>query len=316
VSTVPAAASDLVRPLLAGPVVSCAVVAASRTAVHLATGDGDVPVLSVVAPGGVRLPGGCVLADRGGPAHHAFDHSLLDPAAAHPALPLVVDHGDLAAAHVIDRFGAAHRVLVGGGAISVDDWSIKIHRWWSAPDVRMPDRWPDLREGAAALATAVDQRAGTLPRTIVSAVDGLAAAVEGGDHAAIESAVHEMVGLGPGLTPAADDVLVGALLGWHYLALAGWVGAMSVARTVSTAVGEQLHRTGAVSAALLHHAVAGNSVPEALFLLDALRTPGAVGAAVDALRRVGEDTGRSTAYGIKIAVQVVLGAFDPERVAL
>ena len=296
-----AAASDLLRPVLARPAVRCEVVAASLTAVHVATSDPDVPVLSVVAAGGARLPGACVLADGTSrrPPHH----------------PHLVDHGDLAASHILDRLGVADFVLVGDGTITLDEISVVVRRWWGRPVVRMPGQPSALQAGAACLAIALDRSGRTLPEPVVAAVDQLATAVCTGDAMATNRAVQAMVGLGPGLTPAADDVLVGALLCWRHLALAGWPGAAATAGTVSAAVRRRLDRTGGVSAALLHHATRGCAMPEAHLVLDAFRVPTTVADAFDALARVGSDTGVSIAYGVDLALAAVLGAPEPEKVA-
>lgn len=290
---VTAAASALLQPALARPAVPCAVVAASRTGVHVATGDEDVPVLSVVAPGGAKLPGGCLLA----PLHRH------------------VDHGHLATSDVLDRLREADQLLVGDGAVEFDGISVVIRRWWGQPVVRLPDRPSQLREGGEALVASLKRSRRSLPEEVAVAADRLAGVV-GADHpSATARAVYAMVGLGPGLTPAADDVLVGALLCWHHLALAGWLGVELIAAEVADPVRDHLDRTGAVSAALLHHAIRGCGVPEALRLLDTLRTPADLDAALDALALVGQHSGSAMAYGISIAVGAVLGGFDAERVA-
>ena len=269
-----AAASALVRPVLARPVTACDVVAASRTAVHVATGDPDLPVLSVIAPGGVRLPGACVLAR------------------AQPEVGLA-----------LLRLGAADHLLVGDGTVGLPDLSVVVRRWWSRPVVRMPDRCPDLRAGAEALSSALGRAGRAMPPTVAEASDQLSDAIARDDGEATRRAVHAMVGLGPGLTPAADDVLAGALLCWHHLGLAGWPGAAASARTVLAAATERLDRTTAVSAALLHHASHGCSAPEALVLMDALRTPPAVAAALEGLVDIGHDTGSSVAYGVLVGAR-------------
>ena len=277
----PAAASILLEPVLARPAIQCALVAASRTAVHVATGDPDVPVLSVVAPGGARLPGALVLA---------------------------------ASAGVLDRLGAGDSLLVGDGVVGTDDVTVTITRWWGIPSVRMPDDPEQLLAGVAALTRGL-ATAGRPPSGLVAtASERLAHAARPGSAAALTDTVRAMVGLGPGLTPAADDVLVGALLCWHHLAAAGWTGATR-ADSVRTAVLTQLDRTTAVSAALLHHAARGVGVPEALLLLGALRTPEVVADAVADLACVGHDSGASMARGIAIAAGAVLAALEPGRLA-
>ena len=277
----PAAASSLLRPLLARPAMRCAVVASSRTAVHLATGDPDAPVLSVVAPGGACLPGGVVLADPDG----------------------------------VVRLGTAGDALVGDGAVQAGEDRVTVRRWWSQPLVRLVSEPSQLVTGAGALATTLVSSGLELPALVQSVASRLAAAIDLDDESAIRSAVHAMIGLGPGLTPAADDVLVGALVAWHHLAIAGWSGAVDTRRPVSVAVQERLERTTVVSAALLHHASRGESLPEVLLLLDAVCTPRALPAALDAIARVGPHTGPSMAYGVQLGRRAVLAARAPERVA-
>jgi hypothetical protein len=279
IQPVPAAASALLQPLLLGPPRSCPVVAASRTALHATTSDQDVPVLSIVASGGARLPGACVLASP-----HAF----------------LVDHDQL---------------VVGGGTVELAGVSVRVSRWWTQPAVTMPTTGVELRAGAEAMIDAITSAAWKIAPEIVEPVARLAAAVATDRITAIEVAVNAMVGLGPGLTPAADDVLVGALLCWHHLSLAGWTSAGSTGSIVAAAVRQRLAHTSTVSASLLQHAMRGTGVPEALQVLDALRTPVQLAPVVHDLQLVGHDTGPSMVLGIEVALGAVLGARRPERVA-
>jgi hypothetical protein len=249
-------------------------------------------VLSVVAAGGARLPGALVLVDRRSRS--------------------AGDHDDLATPLRLERLGSARHLRVGDGAVWLPDVTVRVRRWWDQPTVRMPDQPAALRAARVGLATALN-RGGGLPAPVAVAAQRLAAALGTDDAASTAGAVHAMVGLGPGLTPAADDVLVGALLCWHHAADAGWSRAGLIADPVVDAVRERLLMTSAVSAALLHHATRGAGVPEALQLLDAFRSPAGVGTAVDVLTLVGHDTGRSMAYGVGVALDAVL-ALEPERV--
>jgi hypothetical protein len=76
---------------------------------------------------------------------------------------------------------------------------------------------------------------------------------------------HDQVGAGPGLTPSGDDLLAGLLVAAHATGdarLPGWQAAIRDALSV--------HRTTAVSRALLHHALEGWATPElAAFLVAA-----------------------------------------------
>lgn len=103
-----------------------------------------------------------------------------------------------------------------------------------------------------------------------------------------------LVGRGPGLTPAGDDVLAGALVAAHAVAddrLAGWRAAT---RDLIAA-----HRTTAVSRGLLHHALDGWSTPELADFVTAVCAGDATttSRAVDRLLRVGHSSGAALASG-------------------
>lgn len=105
------------------------------------------------------------------------------------------------------------------------------------------------------------------------------------------------VGWGPGLTPAADDVVVGMLIG---LRAAGateradrLAGACSAADTVP------------FSRALLDYAARGEAVRPLLDLVEALAGRGDVDRSVASLRRFGATSGRHMIDGVRRAVNEV-----------
>ena len=101
-----------------------------------------------------------------------------------------------------------------------------------------------------------------------------------------------LVGRGPGLTPAGDDELAGALVAAHAVGdprLAGW----------RTATREALaaRRTTAVSRGLLHHALDGWATPELAAYVDEACT-GLTGPALARLLELGHTSGRALADGV------------------
>jgi len=102
----------------------------------------------------------------------------------------------------------------------------------------------------------------------------------------------ELVGRGPGLTPAGDDVLAGALVAGRATGdprLDGW--------RKGTEAALARRRTTAVSRALLHHALAGWATPE---LADFV-TAACAGEADACLRRllaIGHTSGAALASGV------------------
>jgi hypothetical protein len=109
-----------------------------------------------------------------------------------------------------------------------------------------------------------------------------------------ERAVQLLSGVGPGLTPAGDDALCGALS-----ALAAWVPDSGIRRKLAAAVIGAADRTTPISAALLHSAVAGATIPELIRLLTALSggSRPEIDGALDGLHAVGASSGAAMAAG-------------------
>jgi hypothetical protein len=105
-----------------------------------------------------------------------------------------------------------------------------------------------------------------------------------------------LVGRGPGLTPAGDDLLSGILVTLRALQDRR---ADRLARAVGDVAATQ---TTHVSAALLVHASRGECVPELAGMIAALDGRGDVGAAVRRLVAVGHSSGTALAYGVVLAL--------------
>lgn len=187
-------------------------------------------------------------------------------------------------------------VTVGDGSIGVrDDAGVAVVRWWRPQPARIADL------GLAA-ARAAEETHPDVDGAVAGAAGRLAAALSGaGD---VGAAVVGLLGLGPGLSPAGDDVLAGALVA---LAAARQdpAGAADMADALDGAVraARPFERTTAVSAGLLAHARRGLGVPHLTSLVRALGRPDAdVDAATGALLRVGHTSGAALHLGVLLAL--------------
>ena len=271
-AVLPGAASASVRSLLTGAARPARLLADFGRVAYLDL-DGDLLALS--APGAVRLP---VAGTVTGP------------------LPALVEP-----------------VLVGDGAIRAAGVTVRVRRWWRPPIPRAaagPRGDHEVRR-LSALAKGVEghDRGGAPERRTGPDVAGRAAALElalvAADADATAVAVARLVGRGPGLTPAGDDVLAGALLAGHGTPLAAEVAA---------ALPEDLTaRTTALAAALVRAAARGEGTPEGVALVDAVRGHGELAPALDALLALGHSSGADTALGILVAARAAAARAEPGR---
>jgi hypothetical protein len=163
------------------------------------------------------------------------------------------------------------------GALVVGSTSWRPRRWWAPPRPRSltapaPDAVVPVLRSLAARPMGVPPEA--LPGT---AYEGLVPAL--------------LVGHGPGLTPAGDDVLAGALVAAHAVSdprLQAW-------RARTRAV---LGRTTAASRALLHHAGDGYATEELADFITALCDASDVEPALARLLAVGHTSGTALAVGV------------------
>jgi hypothetical protein len=192
---------------------------------------------------------------------------------------------EIAAVHVGDE------VVIGGGGLELAGVRLAPVRWWDsrvprlAPPAEAPPRAP--------LPDAVGATAAALEAALLDEPDQLA------------DVAVAVVGLGPGLTPAGDDVLAGALV-----ALAATSARCSLARLAS-AVLPLRHRTTVLSAALLEHAAGGRAIPQlGRYVVGLARGP-LHDDVVQDLERVGATSGAALAAGARIGIRVA--AIGSER---
>jgi hypothetical protein len=276
-TSVPASASTAVADLLRGPVRPARVLMSVPAAVYLhVQGARGGDIVGVLTSDAARLPLGCV---------------LFRPSNGRPLVALPT--------------GAPAEV--GGGRIVVGDLSVSAAAWWD-PRPKLPSRRPALLpEGVRQLRNAlygegVPHSAFTLPGLPTGPGGPLAAlrgAVRRADFEAALRTAGRLIGLGPGLTPAGDDVMAGTVAG---LVLLGHPGAERFAAGVyALAAG----RTTELSRALLRHAALGQVSGEYGAVLHGLVGERPLAPAVARLLATGSTSGRAMALGLCTAIDLV-----------
>ncbi len=156
--------------------------------------------------------------------------------------------------------------------------------------------------GAAARAAGAFEKA--LAEVFQRHRDGLLHALEAGCELRAQEHLHGLLGLGPGLTPAGDDFIVGLLAVFHLRGspCAGW-------RRIGAAVLEYApQQTNVISQAALQHAVNGRVRARLVRLCEALICGEAalLCAALDQVMKIGSTSGCDIASGIVSAFQLNL----------
>lgn len=193
----------------------------------------------------------------------------------------------------LPRLAEGMPARISNGVLTIGAYRWHPARWWD-PRPRLDAR--ALRTSGRRLLEVVAEREaphfGVPVETAVEAARGLAGR---SSHAALG-----LLGRGPGFTPAGDDVVAGALAA---LSLAHALDPVS-RNTVLDAAAD---RTTALSAALLHCAAAGETVPAAGRLLEATvaSTTADLSACADELYAVGATSGSALALGMAAALAAV-----------
>ncbi len=164
-------------------------------------------------------------------------------------------------------------------------------------------RWPERREALVrGQAILVPLLAGTPSDALVAAVnervrEALAAwRQRGGGAAGVGHLAWALAGLGPGLTPAGDDVLLGLLAAWHACRAAA---CMPDATPPGPAVEVAQERTTRLSAAWLRHAAAGRFAAAWHRLARALgeQSPAEIARAGEGIMQTGASSGYYGLWG-------------------
>ena len=173
---------------------------------------------------------------------------------------------------------------VGGGEVSVGPLAIRATRWFD-PRPRLEEPFQvDRIDAAAGFLDGLPADAHGLPD---EPLDTIATSLINGD----PTPALRVIGRGPGLTPAGDDVVAGAL------------AAIALRRRLPRSATEAVlahaaSATTSLSSSLLCCAAAGQVVPQAARFLAALCGTAPLDSALDDLRAVGGTSGTALAIGL------------------
>jgi hypothetical protein len=176
---------------------------------------------------------------------------------------------------------------VGEGAVAVGDRQFLVRRWWRPARLHLLQPGPRL----AARADALEAMLPPLPAELPA------------DRGSWRPAT--LVGLGPGLTPAGDDVLAAMLL-----TLSAVPGSATAVAALVAETAPLLTRTTTLSATLIRHAAAGRGIPEVARLVDALAGSSDLAAPTARLLGVGHSSGTALAHGVLAATRQALARAD------
>jgi uncharacterized protein DUF2877 len=186
-------------------------------------------------------------------------------------------------------------VVVGSGVVRIGSWSCRVSRLVSlrAPTALTPDRYAcaHLRQLLARCQSAdPDLR---LPDSLPDDENTPEVAAD---------LVRRLLGVGPGLTPAGDDVLAGLLVGlWSF-------GQRTEPLRLAVLAGLSAGTTD-LSAALLRSAARGESIPQVNQLLRVMSGSawqGRLDHAIYELVRVGHSSGTALATGVLAAATMAI----------
>jgi hypothetical protein len=255
--------SALRARLEAAPLDAGQVMSVYASAANLAWSDGGVVALH--GPGDLRAPFAAAMPDR-----------------------------------VVPRFRSGTSVRRTGGALAIGDLTL-VWRTARVADVRVPPAGPGAplpALGAAAAGSRGSAFEMGLGREVLPAlVEGLACH----DGERVLRAARELIGLGPGLTPAGDDCLVGVLAVLHRVD-AAWLASVPALRDGIGAAARA--GTTSVSAEFLRHALHGLFAEPLVDLVTATTGEGAHEGA-RRLRAHGATSGADTLLGVALALRAV-----------
>ncbi|HET7145014.1 MAG TPA: DUF2877 domain-containing protein, partial [Anaerolineales bacterium] len=142
-----------------------------------------------------------------------------------------------------------------------------------------------------------------LTRKLSLPVRQLITAIKRYDSYACSEAAQKMLGLGPGVTPSGDDVLIGFLAGLHCMA-GNEKDKQAFIQTLGNEIRLLSNKTSEISRTYLYHAVKGEFSSSIVALIDAIRDggEGQLTAAAENAMRVGHSSGMDTVSGLLIGL--------------
>lgn len=116
-------------------------------------------------------------------------------------------------------------------------------------------------------------------------------------------AAQKMIGLGPGVTPSGDDILIGFLAGLWSLAGENQLR-LSFIQSFGSALSSITTQTNEISRTYLYHATRGEFASSLSNLAEAIAKGGEVRQAAQAAMRVGHSSGMDSVTGLLIGLRV------------
>ncbi len=237
--------------------------------------------------------------------------SVPEPRSGTPVIALLTEQGVrlpigvTVAAEKLPEAGST--VRIGDGSVVARDRTWRAVRWWDPrPHLTAEDLF---RNGAKLLEVLEDEPPSAFGFPLADALNVANALAVGDALPALE-----VIGLGPGLTPAADDVVAGAL------AVLALCGCLHDPVRVAVDIHASTHTT-ALSAALLAAAGKGQVIPQAAAVLTALAAAGQpvrLRSACAGLFSVGGTSGHDLCVGMAaiLAGSALAGGFRPNGEAI
>ncbi|HMA34920.1 MAG TPA: DUF2877 domain-containing protein [Chloroflexia bacterium] len=150
----------------------------------------------------------------------------------------------------------------------------------------------------------VGMRHDPLLRRVAAAITASQAAAQAGQPAAAAAALTRLLGLGPGLTPSGDDLLMGLLAAWVWQRPGGRPAPGLVEAAIAAVGAAAPQQTNQISTRLLAHASRGILAAPALALGAAVLggDPAAVAAATPRLFTIGHTSGVDLTTGLLLAI--------------
>lgn len=274
--------SDDVLPVTASAAVADLLTGPPRTATVLASFpaaaylDAGDALLALVTRDGIHQPHACVL-------------------------PQSTSDQPLRQVMVGRRFRLGHGLLTG-------PLQLRVARWWNpVPALARTD--PASLDSAA---QELLERVGA--HELASLGSELARALAAGRAGPASDLADRLLGWGPGLTPAGDDVLAGVMAAARLLPRAiGRSAPRALDALGDHIVSRSAGRTTRLSMSLLDHARRGEVAAPAAAVLRALVGRGELAAATDDLLRVGATSGHDLALGVALGARATAHA-RPERI--
>jgi len=282
-----------VSALLTGPAQPAEIVGSFPVAVYLRTAAG---IVSVVTPGATRLPNAVLCTDD--------DHAR------------------------VFRNAREYAVRVGDGGVRAGPWHLEVGRWWDpVPRLRHTDprslarnlrtmrsalpAWPEpsgpLDHRAANTGQNADHAGEVLVRRLSAGRQVLSAALAG--EATLGRAAGDLVGLGPGLTPAGDDLLAGAIAALVTFGRAlDCEAAVTTGRLLGAEAAARASRTTPLAADLTGHAAAGAVAAPVAAVCHALVGRRPLRPALERLLAVGHTSGRDLAEGLALGASAAVAS--------